>query len=65
MIAFLVLAWIGCGVLAGCSDPPGAQENFERLRAKYDTDAQSRQNCLERGGIVILSAWDGRIIDCK
>lgn len=38
------------------------QTAYERTMAERAKDAQ---RCRDGGGIPIVSAWDGRIIDCK
>lgn len=40
-----------------------------RYNERQDADIAERKasadNCLKRGGIIVRSSWDGRIVDCK
>lgn len=48
-------------------------ESFKRMEAndaaygkiQAETERRSRENCLKRGGVVVVSTWDGRIKECK
>lgn len=62
-------------LLAGCErDFDGRtkamRENDERLSIERSNQmvkemVASADNCLKRGGIIVRSSWDGRIVDCK
>lgn len=77
IITFLSIAAI-CGIvlfLTACErDIDGRTEamrkNDERLyieegNRQHDEKKASGENCLKRGGIIVRSSWDGRIVDCK
>jgi hypothetical protein len=36
-----------------------------RIKRLEDEAEQSGQNCLKRGGVIVRSAWDSRILECK
>lgn len=38
-------------------------QKYEDMR--FEEAKRSSENCLRRGKMVVRSAWDGRIIDCK
>lgn len=55
VILFLLFSILSCA---------SVEEKKRSEEIRY-TKNKIIDSCIERGGIPILSAWDGRLIDCK
>ena len=47
-----------------------AEETYEKMQRPYyemlkNNDIRSEENCVNKGGVIVRSHWDRRIIDCK
>lgn len=42
-----------------------ANELFPTSVPTINYNIYSKKKCIEKGGIIIESAWDNRIVDCK
>ena len=57
---------IGVLVALGCAcEEPRSQQQKNRDELLIKEEKASSENCLNSGGVVVRSAWDGRIKDCK
>lgn len=52
-------------LLSGCElrEQQEISRQYSALRFKAQFDAV--ETCKKRGGLVIFSSWDGRVVDCK
>ena len=71
IIALMVMAALASGCERDIDGRTKAmRDNDERLsildsNRRYEEAKSSGENCLKRGGLIVRSSWDGRIVDCK
>ena len=72
----IVLLVVAVALIAACQSQDEIDYNSKtnaaateaavrRIKRLEDEAEQSGQNCLKRGGVLVRSAWDSRILECK